>query len=81
MVRRHVNLVIQVQWALLHFCSVSKTEDERVCILRNSYVWAVAIKLSLIQLCLQDLIVCPCVCRNLSCCVPNNCRPTHKILL
>jgi len=40
-----MNLVIQVQWALLHFCSVSKTEDERVCILRDSYAWVAVINL------------------------------------
>jgi hypothetical protein len=54
--RRHVNVVIQFQWSLLHFCSVSKTEDER-----NSYAWAVVIKLSHMQLCLQDLLVYLCV--------------------
>jgi hypothetical protein len=62
MATRHVNLVIQFQWALLRFCLVSKGEDERVCIISNSYAWAVVIKLSHIQLCLQDLLVCPCVC-------------------
>jgi hypothetical protein len=62
MARRHVNLVIQFQWALLHFCSVAKTEDERVSVLRNSYAWADAIKLSRMQLCLQGHFACPCVC-------------------
>jgi len=57
-----VNLVIQFQWALLHFYLVSKTEDERVCVLNKSYGWAVVIKLSHIQLCLEDHLVCPCVC-------------------
>jgi hypothetical protein len=57
-----VNLVIQFQWALLNFYFVTKTEDERVYILHKSYAWAVVIKLSHIQLCLEDHLLCPCVC-------------------